>query len=38
MRRNILKGFAGKALAKTVENRFKKVDYKLLTEPFAADG
>ncbi|MBR2910236.1 MAG: glycoside hydrolase family 127 protein [Lentisphaeria bacterium] len=34
MRRNILKGFAGKALAKTIENRFKKVDYKLLTEPF----
>ena len=34
MRKNILKGVAGKALAKTIQNRFKQVDYKLLTEPF----
>lgn len=34
MRKNILKGVIGKALQKTVSNRFKQVDYKLLAEPF----
>ena len=34
MKKNVLKGAAGKALKKTIANRFKQVDYKLLSEPF----
>ena len=34
MKKNVLKGPAGKALEKTIANRFKQVDYKLLSEPF----
>ena len=42
MRKNILRGIAGKALQKTITNRFKQVDFKQLTDPFVlrneADG
>lgn len=34
MRKNLLKGIAGKAIEKTIANRFKHIDYKLLAEPF----
>ena len=35
MRKNILRGMAGKALQKTIACRFKQADFKLLTDPFA---